>query len=172
MVHGWTASKGGDAGTAMTPAEESSGQHSAIGEEKVRKTGFATALLLTTLVTFGVPGPVMALLARPEGFICSVAASLATCSWGAVTEASKYSVDVVAQYDTDGDSVVDQSLEFDFSAVETTLDILLDVDLAHDFGAGLVSPSVVTLRVKALNPGKGSGRQNNPFSDSVTIVLP
>jgi len=41
------------------------------------------------------------------------------------------------------------------------VDVTLIVDLAIDASA----------RVKALNPGKGKGRQNNPFSDPATFAL-
>jgi hypothetical protein len=114
-------------------------------------------------------------LAAPTNLTCPVNAGVIEADWDDVTGAKKYSVDVVATYDTGvlGDPTDDTTLDFDFGTSDRTdgapinqsdLDILLS-DLDFDFGSGLISPYDVQIRVKALNAGKGQKeRQNHLFS--------
>lgn len=109
-------------------------------------------------------------LPAPGNLVCSFDGTSVFASWDPVLLAGKYSVDVVAQYDTNGDLAVDTSLDFDYGTTATSITFPL-TDLANDFGSGPIAPSVVTLRVKGLNPpGKRSHSQNNPFSGTCQPV--
>jgi hypothetical protein len=61
---------------------------------------------------------------------------------------------------TDGLPAIESDLSIALSALAASFD--LDGDGVADI-VGL-APITVDLRVKALNPGKGAGRQNNLFS--------
>jgi len=114
-------------------------------------------------------------LTAPTGLLCPVVAGVIDADWDDdLAGATKYSVNVVATYDTGvtGDSSDDTTVDFDFGTSDRTdgapisqsdVDILLSA-LDVDFGAGLMSPYDVQVRVKGLHSGKGQGRQNNPFS--------
>jgi hypothetical protein len=83
-------------------------------------------------------------------------------------------VNVSAGYDTDGDTVVDTTVDFDFGTSDRTdgapisqsdltvplASLVLDVDGDLDLDA----PVQVDVRVKTLHPGKNQGRQNSAFS--------
>lgn len=126
------------------------------------------ALLLLPGLALAVP-PAHVFLSAPANLTCGVVDGNVVASWDAVVGATKYSVDVDTTYDVSGDGVVDATGEFDFSSVATFVsipltDLALSVDTDADGIPETFSPVSVTLKVKGLNPGKGHGRQNNPFS--------
>jgi len=59
-------------------------------------------------------------LAAPANVSCSGDGTNLDVEWDDVTGATKYSVVVIAGYDTDGDTVVDTSVEFDFGTSDRT----------------------------------------------------
>jgi len=142
-----------------------------------------TLLLLTLgigLVAFAgnnVPGS----LDPPENLAVAVDGTDLDISWSAVANATKYSVCVVVEYDIDGTEGADCSEEFDFSTADVegfdplvpSMTIALE-EFAFDCNADgtLDTPLSGTVRVKGLNPGKKTGRQNNPFSESVEFDFP
>ena len=103
--------------------------------------------------------------------------------WDDVTNADKYSVDVEVPVDTTGDGVADMIVELSFGTSDRTdggdmVDSYLYVpltefvyDIDGDGEPDQLSGSA-TAKVKALDPGKGRGRQNNPFSTECTFTLP
>lgn len=136
---------------------------------------FITVLTVVALLSFPVVGLAkgkgkVGKLPAPTNVVCSVAGDNLTASWDAVEGARKYSVDVIVGYDLDGDTVVDFTADYDFSANATNTDVpLASLVYLHDVdGDGVVdaafAPSAIDVRVKGLNPGKGAGRQNNAFS--------
>ena len=80
-------------------------------------------VLMTMVVAFGPPAVVMAdHLSAPTGLVYSLVDrdghgtnDTIAAEWNAVNGATKYSVHVIAGYDTDGDGAVDATVEFDFS---------------------------------------------------------
>jgi hypothetical protein len=109
-------------------------------------------------------------LTAPTGLVCPIVSSVIETNWDDLTDANKYSVNVVATYDTGvvGDATDDTTVDFDFSADVSQLSIPLSA-LKHDFvdaTGAIVSldPIDVQLRVKGLHPGRDQGRQDNPFS--------
>lgn len=146
----------------------------------------AVMVLLGALTVGGVPDSATAgHLLAPTGVVCPIATGSIEADWDDVVGATKYSVDVVAGYDTSGDGLVDTTLDFDFGTSDRTdglpistssLDIALGgLDAAFDLdGDGLaetiLSPLAVDLRVKALHPGKDQGRQNGAFSDFCHVL--
>ena len=120
-------------------------------------------------------GPVPALSSAPTGFTCafttvSTPNDAIECSWDVLAEATKYSVDVLANYDLGvvGGSV---SAEFDFGTQLTTIVIPLSsfpTDINTDGNPDTLTSLV--LRVKGLAPpGRQASNQHNPFS-SPTIT--
>lgn len=118
-------------------------------------------------------------LAAPVISSCGSAAGDTTVAWGAVTSATKYSVEYVVGYDvaTD-DGCADAFLEFDYGTKDTTLAVPL-TDFDHNFCDEVTpcveSPVSITVRVKGLNPPSGGPRgsgapQNNPFS-ALCVIL-
>jgi hypothetical protein len=87
-------------------------------------------------------------------------------SWTAVEDATKYSL--VIEVDHDGEETT-EPYEFDFSSndygpgqVGDTMTMCIPLDeIAVD---GELLSGSATVKVKGLNPGKGSGRQNNEFA--------
>jgi hypothetical protein len=112
-------------------------------------------------------------LAAPVIASCAADATNVTVTWGAVTGATKYSVEFVAGYDLNPvDGCADSFLEFDYDSTDTTLVVPL-TDFAHDFcddtAACVTSLVSLTVRVKGLNPPSGGPRgsgapHDNPFS--------
>lgn len=109
-------------------------------------------------------------LLAPAGLVCPIVGGAIETDWTDLAGANKYSVNVVASYDTGvvGDAADDTTVDFDFSAHVSALSIALS-DLNHDFvdatGALItLAPAAIQLRVKGLHPGRDQGRQNNPFS--------
>ena len=106
--------------------------------------------------------------------------------WEDVNDAVKYSVDVEVPVDTDDDGEPDMIVELSFGTSDRTdggemghsylcvplTDFVYDLD-----GDPLTEPDSLsgfdaTAKVKALNPGKGKKRQNNPFSIGCDFTLP
>jgi len=146
------------------------------------------AMLAITVLALGIPGPVMAAnlpgsLPAPAVTTCSSDGTTITADWTDVTGATKYSVGVAAIYDLAGESVL---RGFDFgtsgrtdgapisqSDLQITLSALIaDFDTNADGIPDVLglAPISVDLRVKALNPGHGQGRQNNVFSDFCHVL--
>ena len=116
-------------------------------------------------------------LLAPSNLLCPIAGDLIQANWDDVADANKYSVNVVATYDTGvaGDPSDDTSMDWDFGTGDRTdglpisqSDLMIPLSaLVHDFGTGAGPQSAVAaqLRVKGLHPGKDQQRQNNLFSD-------
>jgi hypothetical protein len=148
----------------------------------MKKTSLALAMLVTMVMAVGLQGTVMAksspTLPAPTGLTCDFTAT-PSINWDDLIGATKYSVEVVAGYDTSvvPDGVVDVTLTFSFgtgNSGSSELDLSLGA-LTHDFGlgAGPQLPIAVDVQVKGLNPpGKSQKSQNNPFTDPVTCTLP
>lgn len=130
-----------------------------------------------------VPAVVLALDA-PTGLSVDVDSAAVSLDWDDVTGAVKYSVDIegTVTYELLGDEAT-AFVEVSFGTSDRTdggemgdsdLTIAID-DLAAAIAAELGIPAgdVTSLdgiaKVKALDPGKGKGRQNNPFSDPVDL---
>lgn len=90
------------------------------------------------------------------------------CSWDALTGATKYSVDVVANY-TLADGITTTSADFDSGTTLTSITIPLDAfptDVNQDTLTDTLTSLV--LRVKGLNPpGKKDYNQATPFSSTI-----
>ena len=140
---------------------------------------------ITMIFTLGATMMLGAMLAVPA-FAHTLAAPT-TCEWtddgnfitadwdDNVTGATKYSVDVLAGYDTTGDGEADFFVETsmgtserddggvmgdsDLSGIPMPQD-QIDADSAGDPTDDLIS---VDVKVKALNSGKGKGHQKNAF---------
>jgi hypothetical protein len=143
---------------------------------------FRRPLVLALALAFalGLPLPGHAAhLAPPANLTCPVAGGDIFADWDDVPDATKYSVGVIAGYDTNGDSVANLTLDLDFGTSDRTdgapagqsdLTIALSAldtwfDTTGDgFADVLLSPVSVDLRVKALHSGRNQGRQNAPFS--------
>lgn len=133
----------------------------------------AFALVVGTSSAGSLPG----LTSAPTGFTCSFTTistpnDAVLCSWTALVDAKKYSVDVIANYDL-GNALGSVSADFDFGTTATSVTIPLSafpVDVNLDTVADtLVS---VVLRVKGLvPPGKNVNNQNNPFSPTLTCTI-
>jgi hypothetical protein len=105
-------------------------------------------------------------------------------NWDDVVDATKYSVNIVATYDTgiSGDPSDDTSMDWDFGTGDRTdglpmgqSDLMIPLSgLNHDFGTGAgPQPAVAAqLRVKGLHPGKSQQRQDNLFSDFCPAAAP
>jgi hypothetical protein len=136
----------------------------------MRKLFVSAAALVTLGLTFGVAaaGPLPALTAAPTNFTCSFVDTSVQCSWDTLTDATKYSVAVVANY-TLADGTTTASADFDFGTTLTNVTIPLDTfpgDINQDsFPDTLTS---LVLRVKGLNPpGKKDYNQATPFSSTI-----
>jgi hypothetical protein len=116
-------------------------------------------------------GPMPSLASAPTGFTCSLVADTVECSWDALDGATKYSVDVVANYVL-ADATT-SSADFDFGTAMTTISIPLSsfpTDINGDLVADTLSSLV--LRVKGLNPpGKKQYNEANPFSSTITCTV-
>lgn len=101
-------------------------------------------------------------------FTCSFVDTSVQCSWDALTGATKYSVDVVANY-TLADGITTTSADFDFGTTLTSITIPLDAfptDVNQDTLTDTLTSLV--LRVKGLNPpGKKDYNQATPFSSTI-----
>jgi hypothetical protein len=114
-------------------------------------------------------------LLAPTNVLCPIVGDVIQANWDDVADARKYSVNVVASYDTGivGDTSDDTSKDWDFGTGDRTdgfsmlqSDLMIPLSaLNHDFGTGVLAPIAVQLRVKGLHPGKTQQEQNNLFSD-------
>ena len=120
----------------------------------------------------------------PQEFVCEVSDISgdgvldAMCfSWDPVTGADKYSIDIEVEVDSDDDGVNDMPVELSFGTGDRTdgedptvtklcvplTDLVFDID---ENGEAEQLYGEFSAKVKALNPGKGRGRQNHRFSDT------
>ncbi len=148
-------------------------------------------LILAAVLVFGaLCTPALALLPAPANFTATVGADDVLFAWDPVDGATKYSVDIealvtfdAAGVDASGNPIVETltaTVEVDYSAVASPLDVLqstifADVTAALEAqGYDVVDVTLIDAeaKVKALNPGKGNGRQNNPFSAPASFTLP
>lgn len=114
-------------------------------------------------------------LLAPTNVLCPLVGDVIQVNWDDVVGATKYSVNVVASYDTGivGDTTDDTSKDWDFGTGDradglpiSQSDLFIPLSaLNYDFGTGLLAPIAVQLRVKGLHSGKNQERQNNLFSD-------
>lgn len=125
-------------------------------------------------------------LDAPGNVRCTVEDGVIVVVWDDVEGADKYSVDVEAEYDIDGEIEVG---EFSFGTSDRTDDgemgdpnlsiALADLELCEEIvdedgnviGEVCHAPVAVRVKVKALNPGKGRGPQNHPFSEWCEVDL-
>ena len=119
-------------------------------------------------------------LTAPTNVVCPIVGDVIQTNWDDVVEATKYSVNVIATYDTgiSGDPSDDTSMDWDFGTGDRTdglpisqSDLMIPLSaLVHDFntGAGPQSAVAAQLRVKGLHSGKNQQRQNNMFSELCT----
>jgi hypothetical protein len=129
----------------------------------------AVALVAIALSMGGAAaGPLPALTTAPTNFTCSFVDTSVQCSWDELTDATKYSVDVVANYIL-ADGTTTASADFDFGTALTSITIPLDAfptDVNQDTFADTLTSLV--LRVKGLNPpGKKDYNQATPFSSTI-----
>ena len=120
-------------------------------------------------------------LQAPANLGCSIVDQSVCFDWDDVAGADKYSVDVDVEVDTDGE-VMTVELSFGTSdridgkemgvsdlCVPLT-EFVYDID-----GVLLTEPEQLYghayAKVKALAPGRGQGRQNNPFSNTCEFDL-
>ncbi len=152
---------------------------------------FAMRLALAVLVLgasdVGAVQPPRTHLPAPTAVTCPVRDGTILAAWAVVDGATKYSVDVVAGFDTSTppDGVVDATVDFDFGTSDRTdgapisqpdlaipLSALTSTFTLADGTTVVLDPIAVSLRVKALHPGRGQGPQNNPFSGFCEVTLP
>jgi hypothetical protein len=145
------------------------------GGEFVKKK-FSKVAVLAAAGLFGVSTLVSAHhLTAPTNVLCPLVGDVIQANWDDVADATKYSVNVVASYDTGlaGDPTDDTSKDWDFGTGDRTdgfpisqSDLLISLSgLTYDFGTGPLPATAVQLRVKGLHPGKNQQQQNNLFSD-------
>ena len=121
-------------------------------------------------------------LAAPINLLCPIVGDVIQANWEDVAEATKYSVNVVATYDTGiaGDPTDDTSMDLDFGTGDRTdgmpigqSDLMIPLsELSYDFGTGPQAAIAAQLRVKGLHSGKDQQRQNNLFSDFCSPAAP
>ena len=122
-------------------------------------------------------------LAVPTNLFCPLVGVVIQANWDDVIDATKYSVNIIATYDTGitGDPTDDTSMDWDFGTGDRTdgsinqSDLMIPLSaLYHDFGtgAGLQPAIAAQVRVKGLHSGKNQERQNNPFSELCTPAAP
>ena len=147
----------------------------------MKRKSFGWNALLALASVIGIAGDARAdHLAAPTNVTCGIVDDVIAVDWDDVAGAVKYSVNVVAAYDTDGDGEPDATAEFDFGTSDRTdgglisdsdltiplEDLVIGVDTDGDgVPDTFFDPVAAMLRVKALDPGKGKGPQNHPFSD-------
>jgi hypothetical protein len=136
----------------------------------MRKLFLCAAALAAIALSIGgaAAGPLPALTTAPTNFTCSIVETNVQCSWDAVTDATKYSVDVVANYTLAG-ATTTASGDFDFGTTLTTITIPLD-GFPGDINQDTLPDTLTSLvlRVKAMNPpGKKDYNQATPFSSTI-----
>lgn len=132
-------------------------------------------LVLTMVLAVSV---IAAPLPAPTGLTVVVGSTDVALDWDDVTGATKYSVDIEGTVVYLDSEEVEADIELSFGTSDRTdggemgdsyLNISID-DLkdAIALELGISVDDLVSLdaeaKVKALSPGKGKGRQNNPFS--------
>jgi hypothetical protein len=113
-------------------------------------------------------------LEAPIDLLCPILGDVIQASWAPVPDATKYSVNIVATYDTGiaGPSE-DTSIDWDFGTGDRTdglpmsqSDLTIPLSaLYYDFGTGPQPAVAAQLRVKGLHSGKNQQSQNNLFAD-------
>ena len=144
------------------------------------KKAILISFMVGIAVMLGSWGTAQALLPAPTMIECGIDDDNNVCfDWSDVDGAVKYSVDVDVEVDT-GDGPM--TVELSFGTSDRTdggdmgnSDLCVPLDeFVYIDGEGvshqLSGPA--TAKVKALNPGKDKGRQNNPFSTKCTVFLP
>lgn len=147
-------------------------------------TMFVALLVLAVQPALGKKKDPADYLDAPENFTATVSGEDVLFDWDDVEGADKYSVDIEAEVTVDG--VIDPVLvELSYGTSDRTdggdmadsdltvpVSMLLD-DIAAELGVPVESILSVdaTAKVKALNPGKGNGAQNNPFSDPDDFII-
>ena len=121
-------------------------------------------------------------LAVPTNLFCPIVGDVIQANWDDVIDATKYSVNIIATYDTGiaGDPSDDTSMDWDFGTGDRTdglsigqSDLMIPLSaLYHDFGTGPQPAVAAQVRVKGLHSGKNQERQNNPFSELCTPAAP
>lgn len=106
-------------------------------------------------------------MAAPTGFAAASDGQNINASWQPVEGASKYSVATAAAYDYNADGIVDEVVEDDYGAKETSVSIPLS-DFAGEQDGVPYKATQISLRVKAIGSGKARGRAL--FSESVKVV--
>jgi hypothetical protein len=115
-------------------------------------------------------------LLAPASLTCPLVDNVIKADWEDVIGATKYSVNIIATYDTGitNDNSDDTTVDLDFGTGDRTdgfaiSDSFLDIPLSAlsmSFGLDptLISPYDYQVRVKGLHPGQPDHkRQNNPF---------
>lgn len=135
------------------------------------KKGLSKVAAIAAAGLFGVSSIVSAHhLTPPTDVLCPIVGDVIAVDWADVTDATKYSVNVVATYDTGmpEDPTDDTTVDFDFGTGDRTDGAPInqsDLQIPlSDLVLESISPYSIQLRVKGLHPGKGQSRQNNPFS--------
>jgi hypothetical protein len=139
-----------------------------------RKLSKITTLAAVGLLTAATLASANHLLA-PTNVFCPIVNDVIQANWDDVVDATKYSVNIVASYDTGvpGDTSDDTSKDWDFGTGDRTdgfpisqSDLTIPLSaLVYDFGTGPLPAVALQLRVKGLHSGKNQERQNNLFSD-------
>jgi hypothetical protein len=144
-----------------------------------------TQNLFVVMMVVCLPVVLLAALLVPTGLSVLVGTDDIALDWDDVAGAAKYSVDIegaVTYTDAElGEITTDVEVSFGTSdrtdggdMIDSDLTILID-ELAAAIAAQLgVDPSALvsldgSAKVKALDPGKDKGPQNNPFSDPVDL---
>lgn len=89
--------------------------------------------------------------------------------------ATKYSADLESAYDTTGDGQPDATASHDAGGTGSPIrvpvsELALGIDSDGDGVDDVqVAPMSITVKVKSMAPGKGSGRQNSVFSEPVLV---
>jgi hypothetical protein len=124
-------------------------------------------------------------LDAPLNFTATVVDSDVVFDWDDVVGATKYSVDIEAVVTVTG-LAEDVTVELSYGTSDRTdggdmgdsdLTVPIDTilaDIAAELGVDVadIEGFDATAKAKALNPGKGKGRQNNPFSNTDTFSYP
>ena len=121
-------------------------------------------------------------LPAPESLQAAVINESLCMQWIGVENAVKYTVSVKVNVDRDGDGVSDAEVKFSFNTADRTDDLdpstpnlciplsSFVYDVNNDGDLDPISGTAY-VKVKALNPGKGNGRQNNAFTDWVESAM-
>jgi hypothetical protein len=144
-----------------------------------------TRRIIVVLMVACLPAVLIAALPAPTGLSVTVGSSTVDLDWDDVVGAAKYSVDIEGTVTyTDailGEVTADVEVSFGTSdrtdggdMADSDLTITIDdLALAIATELGISTDDLDSLdgsaKVKALDPGKGAGSQNNPFSDPVEL---